>query len=261
MANNGNALSLPDDYAAQLMAGIAQSRATTKISGFGGKDLLRLDVAGAGWVFGQNSEEVQKGSRWAINVRSIMHGWNCWADRGKKNELVLDDMVPVTQAKPPKPEPIEGFESKDTRSFDLKCLDGSDKDLELHFKNGSDGTIRAVDALLGKIYNQVAVNKTYVCPVVTLDQEDYLHPKYNKRIYKPVFNLVGWADMNGNLAGAEQLELDRSLKTPPGSVTEADRSKPAKPPLEAVQPAAEAIAEPVSTVQAHVGQRRRPPVR
>jgi hypothetical protein len=247
MANNGNALALPDDYAAQLMAGIAQSRAATKISGFGGKDLLRLDAAGAGWVFGQNAEEVQKGSRWAINIRSIAHGWTCWVDRGKKNELALDEMVPVTQAKSSKPDPIEGKECKDTRSFDLKCIDGSDKDLELHYKNASDGTIRAVDTLLAKIYNQVAVDKTYVCPVVTLDQEDYLHPKYNKRIYKPVFNLVGWADMHGNLAGAKQPTLPLETK--------------AKPPLETVQPAAEAISEPVSTVQARVGQRRRPPVR
>jgi hypothetical protein len=251
MANNGNALAIPDDYAALLMQGIAQSRATTKISGFGGKDLLRLDAAGAGWVFGQSAEEVQKGSRWVINIRSIMHGWNCWVDRGKKNELALDDMVPVTQAKTmPKPDPIEGFECKDTRSFDLKCLDGSDKDMELHFKNGSDGTVRAVDALLAKIYNQVAVDKTYVCPVVILEQEDYLHPKYNKRIYKPVFNLVGWADMHGKEAGAAQPIAAPETKTEP--------AKPAKPPLEAVQDVAQPLAEPVSTVQARVGQRRRP---
>ena len=253
MANNGNALALPDDYAAQLMSGIAQARAVTKISGFGGKDLMRLNDKDGSWNFGQSNEEVQKGSRWVINTRSIMHGYTCWVDRGKKNELALDAMVPVTQDKGVQPGPIEGRECKDTRAFDLKCIDGSDKDVECHYKSASDGCIRAVDALMGKIYSQVAVDRVYFCPVVVLESESYWHAKWGKDIFKPIFRLVGWANMNGELKSGEAEQPTLPLEQP-----QAEPAKPAKPPLEAAQPVAEAIAEPVSTVQARVGQRRRP---
>jgi len=258
MANNGNSLALPDDYAAQLMSGIAQARAVTKIPGFGGKDLLRMNEKDGTWNFGQSKEDVQKGSRWVINTRSIQHGYTCWVERGKKNELALDAMVPVTQDKGVQPPPIEGKECKDTRSFDLKCLDGADKDLEAHYKSASLGCIQAVDVLMGKIYSQVAVDRVYFCPVITLESESYWNAKWGKDIYKPIFRQIGWANMNGEMAPDGPAQPALSPEQPKPEPVKAAPAKPAKPPLEAVQPAAEAVVEPVSTVQARVGQRRRP---
>ena len=113
---------------------------------------------------------------------------------------------------------------------------------------------------MGKIYNQVAIDRVYVCPVVVLESESYWHPKWAKDIFKPVFRLVGWANMNGELKPDETeqpalpLEQSRPLKDEMAGQAPA---KAVKPPLEAVQPAAEPVA-PVSTVQARVGQRRRP---
>jgi len=257
MANNGNALALPDDYAAQLMSGIAQARAVTKISGFGGKDLLRLNEKDGTWNFGQSKEDVQTGSRWVINTRSIMHGYTCWVERGKKNELALDAMVPVTQDKGVQPPPIEGRECKDTRSFDLKCIDGADKDLEAHYKSASDGCIRAVDALMGKIYSQVAVNKVYVYPVVVLESESYWNAKWGKDIFKPIFRQVGWANMNGEMAPDAPVQPALPPEQPKPDPVKAARARPAKPPLEVAAVVTEPVA-PVSTVQARVGQRRRP---
>jgi hypothetical protein len=258
MSNNGNSLALPDDYAAQLMSGIAQARAVTKIPGFGGKDLLRMNEKDGTWNFGQSKEDVQAGSRWVVNTRSIMHGYTCWVERGKKNELALDAMVPVTQDKGVQPPPIEGKECKDTRSFDLKCLDGADKDLEAHYKSASLGCISAVDVLMGKVYSQVAVDRVYFCPVITLESEKYWNAKWGKDIYKPIFRLVGWANMNGELAPDASAEPALPLNQAEPDPVKAAPPKPAKPPLEAVQPAAQPLAEPVSTVQARVGQRRRP---
>jgi hypothetical protein len=265
-----NELALPDDYAAKLMSGIAETRATTKLAGFGGKDLLRLNDQDGSWNFGQSNEDVQPGSRWAVNVRSLMHGYTCWVERGKKNELVLDAMVPVTQPKGIQPPPIEGKECKDTRAFDLKCLDGADKDTEVHYKSASDGCIRATDALLAKIYNQIAADKVFVHPVITLGSESYWNAKWNKNIHKPVFELVGWANSNGEVmraADSAQVAAPEPVAVP---VQPAAPARKRKPPLAAVPqeepaPVAPAAAaeptQPVSTVQARVGQRRRPVAR
>jgi hypothetical protein len=75
MANNitpSGSRSLSADMASRLRSGIAESRATTILPG--GKPILRLLKSGS-WVFGQNDDDVQIGSEWAINPMQIGHGW------------------------------------------------------------------------------------------------------------------------------------------------------------------------------------------
>jgi len=261
MTDQTNLPAIPEDYAAALMSGIAESKASTIVAG-GGKDLLRMLKSGE-WVFGQSNEEVQPGSRWIANVMSFAHGWCCWVEGGpgQKNELRGEVMVSMAKAKPPCPPPVDGTPYKEQRVFDLKCLDGADAGTEVTHKVGSIGGMRATLDLLDKVRARLATNPRYSCPVLVLGTDHYDHNKWG-RIYTPVLEVVGWADINGNLEGAAAPKLEQL--TPEAAAPARTRTR--KPPVaavplaEATQAAAE-LTQPVSTTQAHVGQRRRPAAR
>jgi hypothetical protein len=182
---------LPADFVERLTKGIAESRASTVIA-TGGKPILRLLKEGA-WVFGQGNEEVQQGSRWAINIATIEHGFICWIDGAVRGET----MTSVFNHKPQRPPPIEGTDYKEQRSFDMKCMDGDDQDTEVLYKVSSKSGIDATVKLFAAIQGRAEEDKVFIFPVVTLGIDHYPHKKHG-RIYTPVFNIVGWVDANGN---------------------------------------------------------------
>jgi hypothetical protein len=243
---------LPADFAAQLSAGIAESRASTVLSG--GMPLLRMAKSGE-WLFGQNNVDVAPDSRWVVNIVSMSHGYVCWVDNGpgNKNTKEGEVMARMTQPKPAKPAPIRNTEFKEQRSFQAKCLDGEDRGTEVQYNTNSDGGLKAFDKLALTVqrtldaYRQLPPGSpAYVFPVLRLGSEFYDDIRYG-RIYKPIFEVVGWADMRGNLAGNGG---DATAEQPQAAP---DAPKRARKPIEHV-----AQMPPVSTQQAHVGQRRRP---
>jgi hypothetical protein len=234
---NRNPLSLPADFANKLVSGIAESRATTIIAG-GGKPLLRMLKSGD-WVYGQANDEVQDGSLWAINIMSLAHGYCCWVEGAgsSKNELRGEVMISMTEPKPQRPPPIDGSPYAEQRAFEAKCMTGEDTGVEVLHKTASVGGLRAVDQLLEeiqvKLQNPDGVQYPY--PVVELQHDHYEHSKWG-RIYTPVFTIVNWADLDGNLE-----RQDRRV----AKATAREEEQP----------------QPVSTQRAHAGQRRRPSVR
>lgn len=232
---------LPTDLAARLLSGIAQSRATTVIPG--GKPILRMLKSGE-WVFGQESAEVEAGSKWAVNIVSLAHGWICWTDGAGRNKLGGEVMVSMMEAKPAKPAPLDGFDFKEQRTFELKCLTGEDVGTEVIHKATALGSIKAIDGLLAQIQQQLVADPAHPCPVVTFGKDHYEHGQYG-RIYTPVFTVAGWCDMSGNMAQeVPALPADGW----PGPAAPAPA--PAAP-----QP------QPAPTAQLHTGQRRRPAAR
>lgn len=144
----------PDDIA-RLRSGIAQSRASTRIAG--GDQLLRMQKSGR-WVIGQQDEPVQEGSEWAVDPRQIRHGWCCWSNDpnpSAKNELLDERMTSMFDAKPPMPEPIQGYPFKEQRTLVMKCLNGTDEGLQILFKTNSVGGMRTVDVLLAALDAQL----------------------------------------------------------------------------------------------------------
>jgi hypothetical protein len=272
MTEKTNVPALGADFIAKLMGGIAESRATTVIAG--GKPFFRLSRAGI-FIYGQNNEEVQEGSRWAVNIMSMSHGWSCWVDGGpgQANSLAGEVMTPMSVSKPPLPEPIDGTPFKEQRSFEMKCMNGEDKGVEVIYKINSVGGMRAIDGLLAAIYDQLAANPAYPCPVLTFSSESYPHKKWGE-IFVPIFNIVGWCDLNGTMQGAKVVSITtgQTVQPPPAEPLKAEPPKPArrrKPPVvEAAPPADLTVAappvapqapvQPVPTAQTHVGQRRRP---
>ncbi len=259
---DGNTVMLPEDFANQLGAGIAESRATTRLAS--GKPFLRMMKSGD-WVFGQNNEEVQTGSWWVVNIMSLAHGFCCWVDTGNKNELKGEVMDTMTRAKPAKPAPIDGTPFAEQRAFDLKCINGDDAGTEVQYKTASLGGMKAVDELLAAIQKRLAQpdGRAYPCPVLELGDEYYDHTKYG-RIYTPVLTIAGWANMNGEMEGVRPLAIDEgaapeattTIRKPRKAAVAAPAAKAAPAPV-----AAPVVDAPAPTQRQHVGQRRRPAAR
>ncbi len=239
----------------RLKSGIAESRASTVIAG--GKPFFRLLKSGK-FVFGQTNEEMQPGSKWVLNIMSMQHGWSCWVDGGpgKANELAGQVMAPMTSPKPARPDPIDDTAFKEQRSFEMKCINGDDAGTEVQYTINSVGGFRAIDGLLAAIYDQLAKAPAYPCPVLCFSSETYIHKKYGE-IAVPIFQVMGWADMHGNLQGAEAVALpvgEKAFEAAPARKRKAALND--APQQAAAAPAAPV--QPVPTAQTHIGQRRRP---
>lgn len=223
---SGGAISA--DLASKLLRGIGESRSQTIIAG--GDPLLRLLRHGE-WVYGQEDTPTEEGSLWAVNPLSIEHGYSCWSnyeEKGRKNDLLGEVMAPIYEAKPHKPEPINGFHYSEQRLFRLKCISGEDQGQEVLYKTSSVGGMRAVDALLGDMQAQLETNPAFPCPVVELNVDSYQHTKYGK-LFVPMLDLRGWADMNGNLSDQGELLPDPG-QLPPSITGQTTKAAPVAEP-------------------------------
>ena len=244
------ALSLPDDLADRLLAGIEESQATTLVAG-GGKDLIKLSKNDGTWNIGQSDEPMQVGSKWWINIVSICHGFICWSNyQGtRKNERLGEVMVPMYEPKPPKPGAIEGFPFAEQRSFEAVCLNGEDEGKEVQFKNGSVGTMKGFKKLEDAVKAQLKNDRKFPCPVIQFKSEKYKHSDYGW-IHNPVFEVVGWANLAGELKSDKQ-----PGPAPVNGSTKTARTKPALVEADEPEVTTAPAAEPPRPAQ-----RRRPPV-
>jgi hypothetical protein len=236
----------------ELLGGILDSRSSTVIAG--GRPLMRLLKSGV-WVFGQQDEPVQLGSEWAINPKSIQHGWSCWTnnpDPKVKNELLGEHMAPIRERKPLMPEPVRGNEWKEQRSFDMMCVLGDDEGVEVLYKTSSVGGMRGVDNLLAALIGQLRINPAFPVAIVQLGSTPYDHAKFGQ-IFNPIFTVVDWATMGDpnerqSDAPAVATKAKAAVAQPQPQQAAAVEVKPAKPakPVKApiTKPAAAQQAEP-----------------
>jgi hypothetical protein len=261
------ATGISTDVLSKLKAGIAQSRSATALQGFGGKPLLRMLKSGE-WVHGQEDVPVQDNSQWAINPLSIMHGWVAWTNHAgnAKNTMVGELMAPVFEPKPVKPPPADGWPFSEQRTFELKCLNGEDKGLEVLHKTSSIGGMRAVDDLLKALQEQLDIDPSCPCAVVTMETGSYKHAKYGQ-IFTPAFRVVGFVDMSGKVPGERAAAVEAPVEAPPAAAAAPGparrRRAPAAPVEAAAAPPAAAPVEPAPTAALHStgSPRRRPAAR
>jgi len=123
------------------------------------------------------------------------------------------------------------------------------------FKNGSTGTLKGFRKLEDAIKSQLRTNRAYPCPVIQFKSDKYKHSQYSW-IWNPIFEVVDWADMQGNL-------LSEAGQAPQAQAGVA-KPRAAKPAL--VQPAPAPVEDddvedtPAEVVAPRPAQRRRPPV-
>lgn len=192
----------------QLRAGLSNVRETMKETG--GTPFLRLQKDGS-WVFGSDDADIAPKTEAVINPMSIKHGFSCWTDRKAgegKNELLGEVMVSAQQAKPMPHELDKKTDEKtgrecdwrDQNAIDLRLIGGKHNGTQVVFKTTAVGGIRVIRALLDAVIDRVSEGEaTYLCPIVELASDSYKHSTYGK-IFTPVMEIVGWADVNGNEA-------------------------------------------------------------
>jgi len=248
---------LSNDLADRLLAGIEESQATTMVAG-GGKDLIKLSKNNGTWNIGQADEPMQVGSRWVINLLSVCHGWICWSNYPgtRKNERLGEVMVPMSEPKPRKPDPIESFPFGEQRSFEAVCIDGEDIGADVMFKNGSTGTLKGFRKLEDAIKAQLRSNRAFPNPVIQFKSDKYKHAQYYW-IWNPIFEVVDWADMGGNLMS----EANQPPQAPAGAAAKPRAAKPALVRANAPAPEPEPveIEDEPEVITPRPAQRRRPP--
>jgi len=252
----------------------------------GGLPFMKLHKNSGVFLYGQTDEEVQDGSQWAVNARSLKHGWCCWKEGSLVGEVMDSVMVPMR----PCPPPIHGQAFQQQYAMELVCLNGEDEGVATLYKNNSYGFRQAFEKLVrSDMRSRYEIDKRFFWPIITLHSESYDHKKYGE-IFNPIFKIVAWADENGVIAGkpaaavagpaqaakpVEPPKPARQRKPPLGAALAADQPDlvaTATPPREEPQPTQQARRVPPAPSSAQVeaaeepvrvftGQRRRPAAR
>jgi len=177
---------LPVTAVAESLKKLEQATPSTMV-------ILKMDKTGH-WVFGADQTEVEKGTRWAVNPFSFVHGFIAWG----KGEVLGEHMAPLTEPLPEVGVPPAGAERgwEQQFGFCLKALDGEDAGMEARFSATSVGGKRAVQTLGTAIAAQVMKDQSKPVAVVELKKDHYQHKSYG-RVFTPIFEIVDWLTMDG----------------------------------------------------------------
>ncbi len=205
-----------------LIAGLAN--VTQNINSTGGTPFLRLLRTGV-FAYGPENIEPEEGSLWAINPRSVHHGWAAWGD----GELMDEVMMPFNQPLPPKSELRDyGVAWAQQYSVILQCVSGEDKGQSVMYKGTSMGLHNAIKGVLEAIVSQAQADPDHIVPVVTLNVDSYVHKKYGETFF-PVLDIENWVSMDGDEAEAvDEEEPPSEPEEPAPAAARRGRAKAAK---------------------------------
>jgi hypothetical protein len=166
----------------------------------GGTVILKMDRTGH-WVFGAEQDEVEPGSKWAVNPYSFVHGFIAWGDGQVLGEKMAAMTEPLPEVEAAPPGASKGWEMQ--IGFSLKCMSGEDAGMEARYTATSVGGKRSVQELALAVAEQADKDSSKIVAVVTLGKDHYQHKSYG-RIFTPVFDVVEWVGMNGPEAEASE---------------------------------------------------------
>ncbi len=199
---------------ANLRAGLANLHANIKVAS--SSPFLRLLQDGH-WVFGQEDEELEEGSLWAINPYSLQHGIVCWTDHDQKkkkqpNEVVGECMVPMTEPVPRAEDQQDtGWPWAEQLSMTLVCVDGTQKGKEVLYNTTSDGGKRAVKELTGALMAALDEHPDTPVPIVELSSDNYQH-KVHGKTYTPIIEVTEWVSLDTTELPEEQEEEEKPTR-------------------------------------------------
>lgn len=208
-----------------LAAGIANVQQSIHLPG--GDPFMRL-VNGR-WVYGQENLQVEEGSLWAVDPRSIQHGWVCWTDypkeAKKKNEVVGEKMVSSGDPLPPRPATTDdGWEWAQQLSITLACTNGEDAGTQVQYKTTSDGGMRAVREFLGELGQQLNEDISKPVAVLELGVDSYNHKVWGET-FTPEFIVNSWVALDATEVAPKEQEAE----------PEAQAEAPAEPKAETTE--------------------------
>lgn len=191
------------------------------------------------WVSGPNDDEVEEGTRVAVDMNSVKIGWVRWWDGAPTDE----EMVTIASGQKPQRRADLGDddeqmweEDNDGRPKDpwqntvqLVCKT-TDGEQEYTFSSSSAGGRNAVKALC-KAYGQKMRSKPGMVPIVSLEVDSYKHKEYGKT-FVPVLKIVDWAseedlmfDASEEVEGEDQSEDEVEEEEAPKATKPARTSK------------------------------------
>jgi hypothetical protein len=176
----------------------------------GGTVILKMDRTGH-WVFGADQDEVEPGSKWAVNPYSFVHGFIAWGDGQVLGEKMAAMTEPLPEVEAAPPGASKGWEMQ--IGFSLKCISGEDAGMEARYTATSVGGKRSVQELALAVAEQADKDQSKIVAVVTLGKDHYQHKSYG-RIYTPVFDVVEWVGMNGPEAQADEPQAEPAEPAP-----------------------------------------------
>lgn len=232
-----------------LKQGLANVANTIPASG--GDPYLRMLTDGQ-WVFGADDIEVADNDVWAVNIFSVLHGYVCWTQypkdertgkQIKKNDKLGEVLVPSSEPKPLKSSLHDHspWEWSDAVSFQLKGKEGENAGEQVLYNVSSKGGLGAAQKLLDAITKQLDDDIEHPVPLVKLLSDHYPHSTYG-RTYFPIFEIVGWATLDGAAeaaAPAPEPEPAKPTRTRKASVPEVKPEPTKQPEHETVAQAAE----------------------
>jgi hypothetical protein len=157
--------------------------------------LFKARTKGGIWAYGRAQTVVENGSLWAIDPRTLQHGYVALSG----NQLLGEKMEPVDQ---PMPElaklPQVGVAWQQQLSVDLRCISGVDAGVEVTYKTTSVGGFQAFDDLIVALRDRLSsgLHDNKLSPVVTLGKSDYTHPQFGPQT-NPVMKISDWMPLDG----------------------------------------------------------------
>lgn len=171
----------------------------------GGKQYAKFDGNTGSLTFGRNNMPVPEDQKFCIPVGGLFHGWIYWAN--KKPERDTEVMVSAFDAFPEKPDgrPTSGSLPKPreregwTQTYVVTMFGFEDEmnDIEMELPGGSLGVQQFWgDAAMAMHAQYESGEQEFIHPIVKIVIGDYLHKEFNRTVYKPVFELLGWTNFS-----------------------------------------------------------------
>lgn len=191
----------------------------------GGGDYLRFAKDGE-WTFGTANKVVDAENDIALfNVLTAQAGFVCWSDypkeQKKKNEKLGERMASVTTPIDRSSLPVHDWDWTPQQGGEFKFIEGAHIGTQVKFVTSSQGGLERFAAMLAAVTERIAGGTPYFFPLISFTHDFYQHASYGK-IYKPLFDIVGWADVNGN----EEPEEGAPAVTKAEPVKEAKKPEP-----------------------------------
>jgi len=214
MTKKTTAVAKRKENAVPDLAGLASGlRQTRRKLPTGGKPYLKFGKDGF-WSLGRDGDSFAD-ERAILNPTTLKSGFVCWTDydketlkRKKKNDKLGDEMELVSRGGVSYDDlpDVGEWEWKVQMSIEGRMLDGDQKDFV--YTSSSTGGLdlfgEIIDAIDARLEDGEDV---YIFPVVELQGDWYIHSTWGK-IFKPQIEIVGWADVEGLIEGAEGEEQD-----------------------------------------------------
>lgn len=164
------------------------------------------------WTFGAENLEITDEDQFIVDVESLSTGYVCWTDYSKqelltkkKNEKLGVKMLTIAQGEVDYATlPDHGWPWRKQVSFRGRFLNdpyaGRAAVYETSSGGGDDAYAALTAAIMAKLQADVqGGSELAIYPIVSMKSSFYMHKTYGKT-YKPVFDIVAWADQTGRVS-------------------------------------------------------------